>query len=451
MSMKVSLSSVARLALVAAALAGLSGCDTLSDWFGGNKSKHILPGTRISVLAMERQLRPSLDATDIHIVLPQPEDTPNWPEAGGLSHHAMHHLVVADVPKKVWEVGIGEGSDLRNHMFAEPIIADNKIYTMDSEGVIECLDSKTGKRIWKAESAPKAEQDNKFLGGALAIDRGKLFATSGAAEVIAYDAETGKKIWTTPTDTPIRAAPTVNGGRVFVSTIENQVMAMAESDGRKLWTYAGASTPTVLLGGTAPAVDGGVVVAALTTGELVALRSDTGTQLWLDNVVSVRRTEAMASLPDIAARPVIDKGRVYAIGQSGVMVAIDLRTGNRLWEVPIAGIYEPWIAGDFIYAVSVDGEAICVHAPSGRIVWVTQLPGFTNEKRKKGRIVWAGPALASDRLILVGSNNEALSLSPYSGEVLGRIELDSPASLVPVFAKGTMYVLDDDGGLSAFR
>ena len=455
-----------RLVLAMAALAcGLSACDTMTDWFGGggkDSSKKQLPGTRISVLAMERQLRPSLEATDIHIILPQPEDTAAWPGAGGYSHHAMHHLVVSDVPKKVWETEVGEGTNLRNHMFAEPIIADGKIYTMDSDGIITSFDSKTGKKQWSTKTAPPEKQPgfsflpwkggpSKFLGGALSVDSGKLFATTGAAQVVALDAGTGKEIWRTAVDTPIRAAPTVNGGRVFVITIENQVVALAENDGRKLWTYAGASTPTVLLGGTAPAVDGGVVVAALTTGELVALRTDSGTQLWLENVVATRRTEAAASLPDIAARPVIDKGRVYAVGQSGRMVAIDLRTGSVLWEVPIAGIYEPWIAGDFLYAVSVDSEAICVDVRSGRIVWVTQLPGFEDEKRKKGRLVWAGPALASDRLILVGSNGQALSLSPYSGGVLGKVDLESSASLVPVFANSTMYVLDDDGQLSAYR
>jgi outer membrane protein assembly factor BamB len=456
---------VRRIALVAAAVAlaaGLTACDTVSGLFSGKDSKAQLPGTRISVLAMERQLRPSLEATDNRIILPQPLDTPAWPGAGGFSHHAMHHLVMADAPKKIWETGIGEGTGLRNHIFAEPIVADGKIFTMDSDGEISAIDAATGKRLWREKTAPKSKQQNfgflpwksppsRFLGGALSVDGGKLFATTGAAEVVAFDASNGKELWRTPVETPIRAAPTVNGGRVFIITIENQVVALAANDGRKLWSYSGASTPTVILGGTAPAVDGGVVVAALTTGELVALRTDSGTQLWLENVVATRRTEAAASLPDIAARPVIDKGRVYAVGQSGVMVAIDLRTGSRLWEVPIAGINEPWVAGDFLYAVSVDSEAICVDARTGRIVWVTQLPGFANEKRKKGRIVWAGPALASDRLILVGSNGEALSLSPYSGVVLGKVELDSSASLVPVFANSTMYVLDDDGQLAAYR
>ena len=198
-------------------------------------------------------------------------------------------------------------------------------------------------------------------------------------------------------------------------------------------------------------MDGGVVVAALSSGELVALRTDNGTPLWNETVVAIRRTEAAASLPDIAARAVIDKGRVYAVGQSGVLAAVDLRTGRRIWDVPVAGIYEPWIAGDFLFAITLDSEAVCIDARSGRILWVTQLPRFEDEESRKGRIVWAGPALASDRLILVGSNSEALSVSPYSGAVLGRIELRSAGSQSPVFAGGTMYLLDDDGDLSAYR
>ncbi len=444
-----------RLALLSALLVmvmlGLSGCDTMSDLFSSESDKDKLPGTRISVLALERELRPNAEAIDTQIVLPRPEDTVVWPGAGGLSHHAMHHLMIGGSPKRIWTAAAGEGSNLRNRNFAEPIVADGKIYTMDADAVITAFDAASGKRLWRVKSAPEREEDNKFLGGALSIEQGKLFATTGAAEVVALDASTGKEIWRTAVGTPIRAAPTANAGRVFIVTVENEVVALAADSGRRLWNYSGSPTQTILLGGSAPAVDGGVVVAALSSGELVALRSDNGAQLWSENVVAVRRTEAAASLPDIAARAVIDRGRVYAVGQSGMLAAIDLRTGRRLWDVPVAGIYEPWIAGDFLYAITLDSEAVCIDARSGRILWVTQLPRFDNEKSRKGRIVWAGPALVSDRLILTGSNSEALSLSPYSGAVLGRIELAEPTSLAPIFANASMFVLDDDGDLSAYK
>jgi outer membrane protein assembly factor BamB len=446
--------SLRRIAFIPAVLvlaAGLSGCDTVEGIFSSTDNKEKLLGTRISVLALERELRPSLESVDTRIVLPRPEDTNIWPGAGGLSHHAMHHVMISEAPKQVWSSSAGTGSDLRNRAFAEPVVANGRVFTMDAEGIVSSFDAATGKQSWRKETAPEVDEDNAFLGGALCIEDNRLFATSGAAQVIALDAANGKEIWRVSVETPIRAAPTVNAGRVFVVTVDNQVIALSAESGRTLWSYAGSPAPTILLGGTAPAVDGGVVVAGLSSGELVALRTDNGTVLWNETVVAVRRTEAAASLPDIAARAVIDKGRVYAVGQSGLLVAIDLRTGRRLWDVPVAGIYQPWIGGDFLYGVTVDSEVVCIDARSGRILWVTQLPQYEDEEEKEDRIVWAGPALASDRLILTGSTGEALALSPYSGAVLGKIDLRAGASLPPVFANATMYLLDDDGDLTAYR
>lgn len=427
----------------------LAGCG--NNIFTGESDKDILPGTRISVLALERELRPDLGAIDTAIRLPKPEDAAAWPQAGGLSHHAMHHMKLGDAPELEWSESIGEGGGKRNRVLAEPVVAEGRIYTMDSEGIVTAFDARTGKDLWESETAPEDDDEGSFLGGGLGYDEGRLFVTGGYAQVVALDAKTGKELWRASVESPIRAAPTINGGRVFVTTVENQVAAFAASSGRQLWTYSAASTPTILMGAAAPAVDGGVVIAPFTNGEVVALRVDNGAVLWTETVVAVRRTEAAASLPDISARPVIDRGRVYVVGHSGVTVAIDLRTGQRVWDVPVAGVYEPWIAGDFLFVISIDAEVVCIDVRSGRILWVTQLPGFEDMEDKKGRIVWAGPVVAGDRVIAVGSNEEALSLSPYTGAVIGKMDLDSPATLPPVLANGTMYLLNDDGDLAAYR
>jgi outer membrane protein assembly factor BamB len=434
-------------------IAGLSvlvlGCE--NNIFTGESDKEILPGTRISVLALERELRPDIEAIDTAIRLPKPEDADSWPQSGGLSHHAMHHMIIGDAPELRWSEDIGEGSGKRNRVLAEPIVADGRVFAMDAEADVTAYDARTGDELWNRETAPEDDNEGSFLGGGLAYDGGKIFVTGGYAQVVALDAQSGAELWRAPVDTPIRAAPAVNGGRVFVVTVENQVIALAAGDGRQLWTYSGASTPTILLGGGAPAVDGGVVIAPFTNGEVVALRVDNGSLLWSETVVAVRRTEAAASLPDVTASPVIDRGRVYIVGHSGVLVAVDLRTGQRVWDVPVSGVYTPWIAGDFLYAITIDSEIACIDVRSGRLLWVTQLPRFEDEEDKEGRIVWAGPVVASDRVIVVGSSEQALSLSPYTGTVLSRLELDSPAILPPVLANSTMYLLNDDGELAAYR
>ncbi|NKB45026.1 MAG: PQQ-binding-like beta-propeller repeat protein [Alphaproteobacteria bacterium] len=428
----------------------LSGCSDLNP-FDGGEDDEILPGTRISVLALERALRPDLNAVDTQIVLPTPEDTATWSQAGGFSHHAMHHMVIGPAPSVLWRADGGASSGERNRTLGEPVVAGGRVFVLDAKSYVAAFNASNGTRLWRRELVTKDEDDGHFLGGGLAYEEGLIFATTGFAEVIALNAQSGRTVWRSKVDSPVRSAPTVSGGRVFVTTVDNQVFTLSAREGERLWTYSGVSSQTILLGGGSPAVDGGVVIAPFTNGEIAALRVDNGSVLWSDSVIAVRRTEAAASLTDIRGRPVIDRGRVYAVGHSGILVSIDLRTGQRVWDVPVPGVYQPWISGDFLYATTIDSEVVCVDVRTGQIMWVTQLRRFEDSDNQDDRIIWTGPSIASDRLIVFSSNEEALALSPYSGTVLGDIELRAPVTISPVFANSTMYVYDDDGTLLAYR
>ncbi len=443
-------SAFGRVAAVLWAAVLISGCGSLNPFSGGDDDD-ILPGTRVSVLALERALRPDLNAVGTDIVLPAPEDTETWSQAGGLSHHAMHHMVIGPAPRVVWRASAGSGSGKRNRTLGEPVVAGGRVFVLDAKSYASAYNANNGDRLWRRELVSKKEDDGHFLGGGMAYEEGLVFATTGFAEVVALDAASGRDAWRAKVDAPVRSAPTVNGGRVFVTTVDNQVFALSAADGRRLWTYSGVSSQTILLGGGSPAVDGGVVIVPFTNGEIAALRVDNGAVLWSDSVIAVRRTEAAASLTDIRGRPVIDRGRVYAVGHSGILVSIDLRTGQRVWDVPVPGVYQPWISGDFLYATTIDSEVVCIDVRTGQIMWVTQLRRFEDEDDQEDRIIWTGPSLASDRILLFNSFEQALSLSPYNGDVLGEMKLPAPVTISPVFANSTMYVFDDAGDLLAYR
>ena len=75
-----------------------------------------------------------------------------------------------------------------------------------------------------------------------------------------------------------------------------------------------------------------------------------------------------------------------------------------------------------------------------------------NPKKQKDPISWIGPLLASDRLIVAGSNGQVLSLSPYSGKILGEIQFKKTNVAVPPIAAGkTVYMVTNDGALLAMR
>jgi outer membrane protein assembly factor BamB len=66
-------------------------------------------------------------------------------------------------------------------------------------------------------------------------------------------------------------------------------------------------------------------------------------------------------------------------------------------------------------------------------------------------MVWAGPVLGGDRLIVLSSAGDAISVSPYTGEPLGREQMPAGGYVEPVIADNSLYLLTDDASLSAYR
>ena len=268
---------------------------------------------------------------------------------------------------------------------------------------------------------------------------------------MALDPKNGKVIWKAGVGAPVRSGPTVTDGRVYVVTVENELVALAADDGRRLWSHNGIPETAGLVGGASPAVEGEVVVVGYSSGEIFALTVENGRPLWSDSLASTRAVDAVSALADIRGRPVIDRGRVFAVSHSGRMAAIDLRTGDRVWEQDIGSAHGVWVAGDYLYVLSNDNELVCLTRDNGKVRWLRQLPSYEDEKKKEDPIAWTGPILGGDRLVVLSSNGWALSVSPYTGEPLGREEMPGNVFVDPVIANNTLYILTDNGELSAFR
>jgi outer membrane protein assembly factor BamB len=268
---------------------------------------------------------------------------------------------------------------------------------------------------------------------------------------MALDPANGKVLWRKTISAPARSEPTVADGRVFVVTVDNELDALSAKDGHQLWTHNGIPETAGLIGGASPAVAGEVVVVGYSSGELYALAVENGRVLWSDNLAVSRSMDAVAALADIRGRPVIDRDRVFAIGHSGRIAAVDLRTGDEAWEQQIGGSHGPWVAGDYVFVLTNDNELVCLTRNDGKVRWLHQLPNYRNAKDKSDPIEWTGPVLAGDRLIVLSSTGEGLFLSPYTGRPVGRIKLAAADYVEPVIAGGALYVLTDDGTLTAYR
>ena len=418
----------------------------------------------ISILALDETIIADPRFAGVLIDLPPSYRNVSWPQPGGEADHTLHHLSAEVTLEQAWKTDIGADAGRRSRLTTPPVVADGRIYVIDTEARVSAINLENGERLWRTELTPEIKERFRLrellsgpdpaqigFGGGVAFDNGRLFVTSGFGFVAALNAETGEELWRTETKAPVRTAPTAYRGAVYFVTNTNELISLSQDDGEKNWNFQSYEEAARILSSASPAAAGDLVVAPFSSGELIAFLSDSGRSVWNDTLARNTQLTALSTLNDIAGAPVIDRGLVYVVSHAGRLAAIDIRSGQRIWEAPIASLQMPWVAGDYIYVVSVDAELVCVSRTDGAVVWVEQLPRYRNEKKRKGRISWAGPVLAGERLVLVSSEGEVIAVAPQSGAVLETKKIGDGSAVSPIVADETIFVLSETGKLYALK
>jgi outer membrane protein assembly factor BamB len=437
-----------RVLLALAMIGLLGGCSV----FGKGK-KPVTPtiGQRIAVLSTETEIEADPALAGIPVTLPAAATNAEWSQPGGNAAKSMGHLALGNALGQAWRVSIGQGSTNKGQLAAAPIFAEGKIFTMDTRAVVRAISAENGATLWETQLRGQADGNQILFGGGVSYANGRLYATNGAGNAAAIDAKTGGIAWTVRPGGPLRGSPTIANDNVYVITQDNQLFALNPANGATRWTGSGAVEIAGVLGAAAPAAAQGTVVAGFSSGELTAYRYENGQVVWQDALARTSVSTTVTSLSDIDADPVIDGGRVYAVGQGGRMVAIELITGQRVWEINVAGISTPWVAGDWVFVVTDDAKLLCIQRTTGHLRWISQLPRWRDAKDKKGEISYVGPVLAGGRLIVANSLGQLLNVAPATGAVQSTVDTKMPVSLSPIVANNTLYILHDGGYLTAWR
>ncbi len=428
----------------------LAGCGVVG---GGHKHVKSTPtiGNRIPILSrIESGAKVDADLATTPVVLPAAEVNADWAQPGGAANKSYGHLALADAPAHTWSAFVAGSSD-RRRLAASPVIGGGSMFVMDTAGLLHAIDAASGKEKWTHSFGVAGEDEQAVFGGGASYDGGKVYVTTGVGTVAALDAKTGKQLWQVKPAGPLRGSPTIAFGAVYAMTQNNEIHALNADDGTPLWQESSSLGETGVFGVAAPAAGQGTVIAGYSTGELIAYRYENGRVLWSDALALTSLSTSVGVLTDIDADPIIDHGRVYALGQGGRMAAYELVTGQRIWELNLAGISTPAIAGDWIFTLTDDAKLLCIARTTGKVRWSTQLARYVNSKKKKSPIFWTGPVLAGNRLWVANSRGDLFAVGADEGVAHLFKNVNSPVSLAPVVANSTLYVLDDSGKIWAFK
>jgi outer membrane protein assembly factor BamB len=281
--------------------------------------------------------------------------------------------------KQDWKVSVGFGD-------ATPLLSGNKLYlnTRQAEQeVILCVDAVTGKELWRnsypsiAVTGPSASQ-HAGPRGTPAISNGKI-VTFGAAGIIScLDTETGKLVWRKENPSNAYpafftgASPVIADGLCILpigKKDDGQVVAWDLNTGNEKWKWSGEgpsySSPSVMT------FDGKKQLILFTEKNLIAISLADGKLLWqLPTTVQQRFYNCVS--------PYIDGQTIYLTGQGTGMKAIKVeKSGNEfvtkeLWSNPDVGAKcnTPILKDGFLYGFTDQKRIYCLNALTGKTAWI---------------------------------------------------------------------------------
>lgn len=443
-----------RLALLCA-LPLLASCSYLPSWLGGDEkpvSGIQADDRRIAVLAGQGALSADASLATVAVEVPAQEANANWEQHNGTAAQLSGNPALPPAFTIRESQRVGDGKAFKFKLAPAPVVAEGVVYAMDAGGMISAQSVKDLDDTRWISPGVAAEDGEYVLGGGLAYEQGRLFAASGKGLVAGFDAATGREIWRQSLSVPIRSAPMARDGRVFVVTVDSQMVALDRNTGAILWSHRGVDEGRGFLIEASPAVAGEAVFAPYSSGEIHGLRADSGDEVWSDGVVGAQRESAVSVFTGIGGDPVVTPdGMLIVAGSAGQLAAFQYQTGRRIWEQPVSSVNTPWVAGEYVYVLTMGSQLLCLQRADGRVRWSVQLPAYEDETAKKDPYTWMGPVLAGGRLLVLGAHGEMLEISPLDGSITARTDMPDSALTPPVVAGGALYFLTQDARLHALK
>jgi outer membrane protein assembly factor BamB len=269
-----------------------------------------------------------------------------------------------------WSRALGVFADV----LGRPLRAGERLVAGDLGGNVTCLDAESGAVRWRLKlRAPAAgvaapardvaifleepatlvgidvenrkERWRETVPGGLAAPIGLsesekvLYAATGGAQLIAYDALSGRELGRMSTGARAVASPVPAGSGFLIATEDGLLRLIAASGGHEVWRKQLPAPATA-----APLAAGGVAYVAAGQ-KLLALDLRDGGEKW-----------AAAFRAPVRATPALRAGRLYVGAADGALYRLAAETGALQWTFGTGGeiVSPPVATADTVYVASTD-------------------------------------------------------------------------------------------------
>lgn len=335
---------------------------------------------------------------------------------------------------ELWSVDLGAGAD-ELYLTLSPLVDDDRVYAASANGKVRAYDADTGKRLWTVDLAVRI---NAGPGNG-----GDLLLFGGDAEVFALDKNDGSVRWQAEVSSEVLARPVRAGDRILIRTVDGNLFALDAGDGRQLWRYH-QSVPSLSLRGLGePAPFSRYAVLGYANGRLVTVDVEDGSPMWEAAVAVPRGRTELERMVDVDSTPVLAEGVAHVGAFQGRVAAVALADGDLIWVRDLPTHHRLGVTEERVFVADDRSDVWALERRAGGTLW--------RQDALHARKLTA-PALQG-RYLVVGDLEGYLHwLDQEDGHLAARTRIAwEPVLATPVVIGNRVYAVDTAGNLSAYR
>jgi outer membrane protein assembly factor BamB len=331
--------------------------------------------------------------------------------------------------RALWSRDTGSGTDEQNVNLVPAVILD-RVYAADRDGAVWAYRLDDGNTLWEVKTANR-------LSAGPGVAEGLVVVGTSDGEVIALAEEDGQEMWRVAASSEVLSIPRIHQDVVVIQTVDGALAGFDATNGQRLWISDRDVPVLTLRGSSSPLIIDNVVLAGFANGKMVAVDIRSGGKLWEIPIAIPQGRSELERIVDLDVDAVIRDTRLYVASFQGNLKAVDLTTGREDWSREISAY--AGIAVDYsqVYVSDADSEVWAFDSSGGTALW-----------KQSGllRRAVTGPVVI-EGYIAVGDYQGYLHLlSRYDGSLVGRIRVDGEGIRAPAYAAGDRLLVMGAGG-----
>ncbi len=309
----------------------------------------------------------------------------------------------------------------------------SNVYVASSDGTVLALDARTGGDIWRTKL-------NGQIAAGVGSDGRFVSVVTSDNDLVTLD--TGREIWRQKLGAYGYTAPLVAGGRVFVLSADRTVSAFDAGSGRKIWSQTRSGDPLVLRQASVLLAFSDTLIVGQ-AGKLVGLNPLNGVSRWEVSVGTSRGTNDVERLVDLVGRAARDGDLVCARAFQANVGCVNATKGSLMWVKAASGANGLGLDDRFLFGTESNGTVVAWRRSDGDRAWI-------NEKFQFRELT--GPTPVGRAISFGESNGNVHFLAREDGAMVARVSTDGSAIVAaPTLANETLIVVTKNGAVFGFK